>query len=82
MGASNPRFRMTKADVSSGHALNKILKDIINRFHMSMGRKVQCVRRSSRDATFTDLHTAIFLDGTATGFQLRTRLYRSLEYVY
>jgi isoleucyl-tRNA synthetase len=26
-----------------GHALNKILKDIINRFHVSLGRKVQYV---------------------------------------
>lgn len=26
-----------------GHALNKILKDIINRYHVSLGRKVQCV---------------------------------------
>ena len=28
---------------SEGHALNKILKDIINRFHVSRGRKVQYV---------------------------------------
>ena len=26
---------------SQGHALNKILKDIINRYHASLGRRVQ-----------------------------------------
>lgn len=28
----------------SGHALNKILKDIINRFHVSIGDRVQFVK--------------------------------------
>lgn len=27
-----------------GHAMNKIIKDIINRYHVLMGRRVQCVR--------------------------------------
>ena len=27
--------------VPQGHALNKILKDIINRYHVSLGRRVQ-----------------------------------------
>lgn len=30
-------------DAFPGHAMNKILKDIINRFHVSRGRRVQCV---------------------------------------
>lgn len=33
-------------DLLSGHALNKILKDIINRFHVMQGYRVQFVRRS------------------------------------
>lgn len=28
----------------TGHALNKILKDIINRFHVSIGDRVQSVK--------------------------------------
>ena len=27
--------------IPEGHALNKILKDIINRYHVSLGRRVQ-----------------------------------------
>jgi len=27
--------------IPQGHALNKILKDIINRYHVSLGRRVQ-----------------------------------------
>ena len=30
-------------DVPTGHALNKIIKDIINRYQLSMGRNVQYV---------------------------------------
>lgn len=29
-----------------GHALNKILKDIINRFHVSVGDRVQSVKNA------------------------------------
>jgi len=63
--------------------LNKILKDIINRYHVSLGRKVQCVllRILGSSINSQPLMLATFLVGTATDFQLKTKLCKNLECV-
>lgn len=52
-----------------GHALNKILKDIINRFHVSIGHRVQSVKRVPISRNQHDLvRIVIFLGGIAMGY--------------
>jgi isoleucyl-tRNA synthetase len=41
MGARQSHCDFQVPDIFQGHALNKILKDIINRYHVLLGHRVQ-----------------------------------------
>lgn len=63
-----------------GHALNKVLKDIINRFSLLKGKKVQCVLVQLKNYPKANWKLATYLDGTAMVSLLRIRLYKSSKY--
>jgi len=62
-----------------GHALNKVLKDIINRYQVLQGRRVRCVTliMSQLNVHLKPLRLATCLDGTVMGYPLRIKLYKS-----
>ena len=59
--------------IHAGHALNKILKDIINRFQVLLGKRVKCVTYAG-DLIFPHTTEAIYQVGIATVFQPKLKL--------
>src|SRR5258705_1520456 len=58
----------------TGHALNKVTKDIINRFHVSQGRKVQLVFFFNICLGYIlTLLQVTYLGGIVMDFQLKAR---------
>lgn len=56
-----------------GHALNKILKDIVNRYQVSRGRRVKYVHFLLHGIHVLESVEVTSLAGTATVFPSRTR---------
>lgn len=62
-----------------GHALNKILKDIVNKYKLISGHSVRYVLHMPPFDSFSDDVVALCLDGTATDCRLSSRSWRKLQ---